>query len=74
MVGGRILMRGGRITQFDEVSLLREIQQVSEELCPEFDAAEASVGPMRTAMEEIYRRSLALSLATPTFPARLPDA
>ena len=74
MVGGRILMRGGRITQFDEVSLLREIQQVYEELCPEFDAAEASVGPMRTAMEEIYRRSLALSLATPTFPARLPDA
>ena len=73
MVAGRLLMRGGRITQFDETALLREIQQAYEALSPEFDAAEASVGPMRTAMEEIYRRSLALGLPRATFPARFPD-
>ena len=73
MVAGRLLMRGGRITQFDETALLREIQQAYEALAPEFDAAEASVGPMRMAMEEIYRRSLALGLPHSTFPARFPD-
>lgn len=73
LVAGRVLMRGGRFTLFDEASLLREIQQAYEELSPEFDAAEASVGPMRIAMEEVYRRSLALSLPSVTFPARFDD-
>ena len=73
MVAGRLLMRGGRITQFDETALLREIQQAYEALSPEFDAAEASVGPMRAAMEEVYRRSLAIGLPRTTVPARFPD-
>ena len=63
-------MHDGRLTRIDESNLLREIQSAYESLCPQFDAAEALVGPMRIAMEEIYKRSLKHPLPANTYAAR----
>ena len=70
-VEGEAVMLNGKLTRVDEVSLLNEIQSAYQDLCPQFDAAEASMGPMRIAMEEVYRRSLQMKLPAETYPARL---
>jgi guanine deaminase len=69
-VDGEPVMRDGQLTRIDESSLLREIQSTYESLCPQFDEAEASVGPMRVAMEEVYKRSLKHAIPVNTFAAR----
>ncbi len=69
-IDGDAVMRNGQLTRIDERGLLREIQSAYESLCPQFDAAEASVGPMRAAMEEVYLRSLKCMIPDNTFQAR----
>ena len=69
-VAGEPVLFAGRATRIDERALLREIQLAYEELCPQFDAAEASVGPMRAAMEQVYARALAQPIPASTFAAR----
>ncbi len=70
-VAGQEIMRAGRATRINEPGLLREIQLAYEELCPQFDAAEASVGPMRAAMDTVYQRGLSQPIPDSTFAARL---
>ncbi len=72
MVGGQVVMRGGKLTAIDEGRILAEIATEYEKLKFEFDRAEASVGPMLDAMEKIYRRSLATAIPADTYPARFP--
>jgi len=69
-VAGRPVLRDGRLTGVDERALLREIQREYAALCPQFDEAEASVGPMRAAMEKVYRAGLAQPIPAHTYPAR----
>ena len=69
-IDGEPVMRNGQLTRINEMSLLREIQSAYESLCPQFDDAEASVGPMRVAMEEVYQRSLKCAIPNNTFQAR----
>ncbi len=69
-VDGVPVMKQGCLTRVNESSLLRDIQREYEILCPQFDEAEASVGPMRQAMEEIYTRSLSCAIDDTTYQAR----
>ena len=70
LVDGAVVMRGGKLTRVDESKILAEIAHEYERLGPEFDRAEASVGPMRTVMERIYKRALAMPIPPDTHPAR----
>jgi guanine deaminase len=72
MVAGEIAMRDGRLTRIDEAKLLAEIEAEFRALEPQIAAAEASVPPVITAVEAIYRRSLATSIPADTYPARFP--
>lgn len=72
MVDGDVVLRAGRFTKIDESKLIAEIAAAFERLGPEYDKAEASVGPMRAVMERIYRRALAAPIPQDTHPARLP--
>ena len=72
MVGGQIVMRGGKLAGIDEGRILAEIAAEYEKLKFEFDRAEASVAPMLGAMEKIYRRSLATAIPPDTYPSRFP--
>ena len=73
-VNGEAVMLNSQLTRVNEASLLREIQMAYEELCPQFDEAEASMGPMRLAMEEVYKRSLQMKLPAGTYQARFSDS
>jgi 5-methylthioadenosine/S-adenosylhomocysteine deaminase len=70
MVDGAVALRDGRITTLDERKIIDEIAEEFERLSSEYARAEASVGPMRTVMERIYRRALRTSIAPDTYPAR----
>ena len=72
-VDGEAVLSNGQLTRVNEAALLREIQAAYEELCPQFDEAEASMGPMLIAMQEVYQRSLQMPLPVGTYPARLSD-
>lgn len=72
MVDGAVVMRDGRLTRIDEGKVLAEIAAEYERLGPEYDRAEASVGPMRAVMERIYRRALQAPIPPDTHPARFP--
>ena len=72
-VNGEAVLFNSKLTLVNESALLREIQSAYEELCPQFDEAEASMGPMRVAMEEVYKRSLKMALPAGTYPARFKE-
>jgi hypothetical protein len=63
-------MRGGRLTRVDEPGLLAELASEWRVLEPRFAAAEASVAPVREAIDVIYRRALATEIPADTYPAR----
>ena len=72
MVAGEVMLRDGRFTRVDEGRLLAEIETEVANLAAQYEAADASVAPVRAAIEKIYRRSLATSIPPDTYPARLP--
>ena len=72
MVDGAAVLRAGRLTGVDEAKILAEIASEFERLGPEYDRAEASVGPMRAVMERIYRRALGAAIPPDTHPTRFP--
>lgn len=73
MIDGHVAMLDGRLTMIDEQAILREIADEFQSLSAQYDAAEASVAPVLAAVETIYRRALAVSVAADTYPARLSD-
>ena len=72
MVAGGVVMRDGRLTRVDEPTLLSELDAEWQSLEPQYAAAEASVAPVRAAMDAIYRKSLAVDIPDDTWPARFP--
>ena len=71
MVGGDVVLRDGRFTRVDEPALLAEIQSEFTALAPQYATAEASVAPLRAAMDPLYRRSLATPIPSDTYGVRL---
>jgi guanine deaminase len=72
MVAGRVTLRGGRLLGIDEPRILDEIAAEHARLVTEFDRAAAALSPVMRAMEEVYRRCLAVAIPGDTYPARLP--
>jgi len=56
----------------DEPRLLAEIQSEIDRLADQLAASEASVAPVRAAMDALYRRALQVEIPVDTHPARLP--
>jgi guanine deaminase len=71
MVGGRIVMRDGRLTRIDEAAILAEIAELHDEFRPLLDRSESQVDELRAIYERIYRRCLAHPIAADTYRARL---
>jgi guanine deaminase len=71
VVDGKPVMVGGRFETFDEQALLDEIAAEFETLRDRYAAAEASTAPVLDAMEAIYRRALAVPIASDTHAAKL---
>jgi guanine deaminase len=65
-------MRDGALTRVDEAKLLAELDAEWQVLAPQYAAAEASVAPVREAIEKVYRKSLATAVPPDTYPARFP--
>jgi guanine deaminase len=74
MVAGDVVLRDGRLTRVDEPRLLAEIEAEFRGLEAQYAAAEASVAPVRAAMEAIHRRALDTAIPPDTYPARLPGS
>jgi len=72
MVNGEVALRDGRFTRVDEPRLLAEIQSEIDRLADQLAASEASVAPVRAAMDALYRRALQVEIPVDTHPARLP--
>jgi 5-methylthioadenosine/S-adenosylhomocysteine deaminase len=72
MVAGGVVLSDGRLTRVDEAKLLGELETEWQALAPQYAAAEASVAPVREAIEKVYRKSLATAVAPDTYPARFP--
>ncbi len=72
MVAGCVALRGGRLLGIDEGKILAEIGAEHARLIEHFDRASAALAPVMRAMEEVYRRSLAVAVPRDTYPARLP--
>ena len=72
MVGGEVALRDGRFTRVDEARLLAEIQAEIDGLAAQLAASDASVAPVRAAMEALYRRALRAEIPGDTYAARLP--
>ena len=72
MVAGRMAMRNGRLLGIDEPRILAEIVAEQAGLAEQLDRAAASLAPLLEAMEQVYRRSLAVAIPADTHPARLP--
>lgn len=71
MVAGEVAIEGGKLTRIDEAALLREIERDFAELGPLYAAAEAEMGPVLAAVENIHREGLATPVAPDTYAARL---
>lgn len=71
MVNGQPVMQCGKLSGVDEASLLAEIATEYLGLSARYTEAEASVAPILAAMQQIYRRSLAMPIPADTYPARL---
>lgn len=72
MVAGEVTLRDGRFTRIDEARLLGEIEAEVAGLAGQYATAEASVAPVRAAIEQVYRRALAAAVPPDTYAARLP--
>ena len=72
MVNGDVALLDGRFTRVDEPRLLAEIQSEIDRLADQLAASEASVAPVRAAMDALYRRALQVEIPVDTHPARLP--
>lgn len=72
MVAGRVVMCDGRLLGIDEPRILTEIAAAHAQLVEEFHRAAAAVAPILAAMDEIYRRCIAIAIPRDTHPARLP--
>ena len=70
MVNGEVMLRDGRFTRVDEAQLLAEVEAEFAGLEGQYAAAEASVAPLRAAMELVYRRALATPIPSDTYRAR----
>jgi 5-methylthioadenosine/S-adenosylhomocysteine deaminase len=70
MVAGQTVLRDGRFTRVDEARLLAEIGVEWAKLEPQYAAFEASIGPVRAALDAVYRRALATPIPSDTYPAR----
>ncbi|MGI4981927.1 MAG: amidohydrolase family protein [Janthinobacterium lividum] len=73
-VAGRCVMRAGRCVMpagVDEAALLREINDAHASLTEEFARGDASVAPLRAAMEQVHQRAMALQAGWRTYPAKL---
>ena len=66
-----VALRDGQFTRVDEARLLAEIHREIEGLAAQFAASEASVAPVRAAMDALYRRTLQSEIPADTHPARL---
>ena len=71
MVNGDVALRDGQFTRVDETRLLVEIHREIEGLAAQFAASEASVAPVRAAMDALYGRTLQAEIPADTYPARL---
>lgn len=71
MVAGEVVIEGDALTRIDEAALLREIERDFTELGPLYAAAEAEMGPVLAAVENIHREGLATAVAPDTYAARL---
>ena len=71
MVAGEVAIEGGALTRIDEAALLREIEHDFAELRSLYAAAEAEMGPVLMAVEQIHREGLAMPVAPDTFASRL---
>ena len=71
MVNGEVAVRDGHLTRVDESRLLAEIHGEIEKLTEQFAASAASVAPVRTAMDALYRRALKAEIPPDTYSARL---
>jgi guanine deaminase len=74
MVAGEIVMRDGQLARVHEAAIIAAIAQEYAELKERFDHAETTLAPMLAAMEQVYRRSLAVRIAPDTFQARMVGA
>jgi guanine deaminase len=72
MVAGRVAMRDGRLSGLDETKILAEMAAEHARLVEHFDRATATLGPVMRAMDDVYRRCLAVAVPPDTYPARLP--
>lgn len=72
MVAGRVAMRDGQLTGLDESRILAEIAAEHARLVEHFHRAAAALGPVMRAMDDVYRRCLAVAVPSDTYPARLP--
>jgi guanine deaminase len=71
MVNGDVALRDGRFTRVDEPRLLAEIHTEIDGLAEQLAASEASVAPVRAAMDALYRRALEAEIPGDTHAARL---
>lgn len=71
MVEGNIVMKDGNLIGIDEPSILAEIKNEFLSLKDKYGDAEASVAPILSAVEAIYRRSLASPISSDTYIARI---
>jgi len=72
MVEGKPVLVGNRFATIDERAIIAEIAEEHGKLKPQYDVAEASVGPIMGTMEAVYRKSLATAIPADTHAARLP--
>src|SRR5262245_41989125 len=72
MINGEVALRDGRATRVNEEKLLGETQAEIDQLAAQFAASEASVAPVRAAMDVLYRRALQADIPEDTYPAHLP--
>jgi 5-methylthioadenosine/S-adenosylhomocysteine deaminase len=64
-------MRDAKLTRIDEAQLIAEIAAEYAQLKEQFDRAEMTLGPLLAGMEQVYRRSLAVRIASDTLQARM---
>jgi len=69
MVNADVTLRDGRVTLVNEARLLSEAQTEIDHLT--LAASEASVAPVRAAMDTFYWRTLQAEIPADTYPARL---
>lgn len=74
MVAGEVTMHGGQLTRIDEAAVLSEIASEFHGLAERYSEAEAASAPVLAAVEAIYKRSLSVSVAADTLPARWGDS